>query len=166
MSRAIVLRPAMRLSAFCGATFLVTGIQLPFWPVWLASRGLTAREIGILLAGAIWAKFLATPVIGTIADKTTGHRLLMGSLAAAALAASAGLFSATSLWLLVSLNLIATTAQSALMPPLGDTVTLAVARSDSLDYGRIRMRGLVTSSLPRPRAAQRSHHPRRSESFL
>jgi MFS transporter, PPP family, 3-phenylpropionic acid transporter len=53
MSRAAVLRPAMRLSAFYGAIFLVTGIQLPFWPVWLSSRGFTASEIGMLLAAAI-----------------------------------------------------------------------------------------------------------------
>ncbi len=39
----------MRLSAFYAATFLVTGIQLPFWPIWLASRGLTAREIRLSL---------------------------------------------------------------------------------------------------------------------
>jgi PPP family 3-phenylpropionic acid transporter len=106
MSRAAVSRLAMRLSAFYAATFLVTGIQLPFWPVWLASRGLTAREIGVLLAAAIWVKVLATPAIGALADKMGGHRVLMGVLAAAALAAFAGLLSAGSFWLLISLNLV------------------------------------------------------------
>jgi PPP family 3-phenylpropionic acid transporter len=143
MSRAVVLRPALRLSAFYAATFLVTGIQLPFWPVWLASRGLTAREIGVLLAAAIWVKVLATPAIGALADKTGGRRALMGALAAAALAAYAGLLSAGSFWLLISLNLVALTAQSALMP-LGDTITLAATRSEGLDYGRIRLWGSVS----------------------
>src|SRR5690349_1600826 len=143
MSRAAVLRPAMRLSSFYAATFLVTGIQLPFWPVWLSSRGLTAREIGILLGAAIWTKVLATPVIGAIADRTGAGRFLMSALAATALAAYAGLISATGFWVLLSLNLVALTAQSALMP-LGDTVTLAAARSDHLDYGRIRLWGSVS----------------------
>src|SRR6516165_7584655 len=40
-------------------------------------------------------------------------------------------------------SLVASTAQSALMP-IGDTVTLAVARSDALDYGRIRLWGSVS----------------------
>ena len=142
MSRAVVLRPALRLSAFYAATFLVTGIQLPFWPVWLASRGLTAREIGVLLAAAIWVKVLATPAIGALADKTGGRRVLMTALAAAALAAYAGLLPAGSFWLLMSLNLIALTTQSALMP-LGDTITLAAARSGGLDYGRVRLWGSV-----------------------
>jgi PPP family 3-phenylpropionic acid transporter len=143
MSRAVVLRPALRLSAFYAATFLVTGIQLPFWPVWLASRGLTAREIGVLLAAAIWVKVLATPGIGALADNTGGRRVLMGALAAAALAAYVGLLSAGSFWLLISLNLVALTAQSALMP-LGDTITLAATRSEGLDYGRIRLWGSVS----------------------
>jgi MFS transporter, PPP family, 3-phenylpropionic acid transporter len=143
MSRAIVLRPAMRLSAFYAAIFLMTGIQLPFWPVWLASRGLTAREIGVLLAAAIWVKVLATPAIGVLADNTGGRRVLMGALAAVALAAYAGLLAAGSFWLLISLNLIGLTAQSALMP-LGDTITLAAARSGGLDYGRIRLWGSVS----------------------
>jgi PPP family 3-phenylpropionic acid transporter len=143
MSRAVVLHPALRLSTFYAATFLVTGIQLPFWPIWLASRGLTAREIGVLLAAAIWVKVIATPAIGALADKTGGRRVLMGTLAAAALAAYAGLLSARNFWLLISLNLIALTAQSALMP-LGDTITLAAARLEGLDYGRIRLWGSVS----------------------
>ena len=78
MSRSVVLHPALRLSTFYTATFLVTGIQLPFWPIWLASRGLTAREIGVLLAAAIWVKVTATPAIGALADKTGDRRVLVG----------------------------------------------------------------------------------------
>jgi PPP family 3-phenylpropionic acid transporter len=137
------LYPAPRLSAFYAANFLVTGIQLPFWPVWLASRGLTAREIGVLLAAAIWVKVLVTPAVGALADKTGARSVLMGALAAAALAAYAGLLSGGSFWLLIVLNLVALTAQSSLMP-LGDTLTLAAVRSDGLDYGRIRLWGSVS----------------------
>src|SRR5260370_8804675 len=71
----------------------------------------------------------------------------MGALAAVALAAYAGLLSAGSFWLLISLNLVALTAQSALMP-LGDTITLAAARSGGLDYGRIRLWGSVSFLFP------------------
>jgi MFS family permease len=85
MSRVALLRPAERLSAFYAAIFLVAGIQLPFWPLWLAARGLTAGEIGSVLAAAIWAKVLATPAIGAIADKSGARRTAMGALAATAL---------------------------------------------------------------------------------
>jgi MFS transporter, PPP family, 3-phenylpropionic acid transporter len=143
MSRAVVLRPAARLSAFYGAIFLVAGIQLPFWPVWLAARGLSASEIGIVLAAAIWAKVFATPAIGAIVDRSEARRAVMAALAAIALAGYAGLAAVGGLWPLVLLNLVALTAQSALMP-LGDTITLAVSRSAGLDYGRIRVWGSIS----------------------
>src|ERR1700757_3497561 len=64
MSRAAVSCPVARLSAFYATIFLVTGIQLPYWPVWLVSRGFGAREIGLLLAAGIWVKVLVTPASG------------------------------------------------------------------------------------------------------
>ena len=78
--------PALRLSAFYAATFLVIGIQLPFWPVWLAARGLDTREIGVALAAAIWVKVLATPAIGALPTGRARVAGVMGALAAAALA--------------------------------------------------------------------------------
>jgi PPP family 3-phenylpropionic acid transporter len=143
MSRAVLLPPAARLSGFYATIFFVTGIQLPFWPLWLAGRGLTAREIGLLLAAAIWAKVLVTPAIGAIADRSTSHRTVAVVLAATALAAFAGLWSMTGFWPFVLLNLVGFAAQSALMP-LGETVTLAVVRSGRLDYGRIRVWGSIS----------------------
>lgn len=143
MSRAGLLRPAARLSAFYAAMFLVAGIQLPFWPLWLAARGLTAREIGFVLAAAIWAKVLATPAMGAIADRSGSRRAVMVALGAVALVSYAAMWPVAGFWVLVSLNLAALAAQSALMP-LGDTVTLAVARSAGLDYGRVRVWGSVS----------------------
>jgi PPP family 3-phenylpropionic acid transporter len=144
MPRAAVLHPAARLSAFYAAIFLVAGVQLPFWPVWLSARGLSATEIGIVLAATLWVKVLATPAIGAVADRSgMSRRAIMGMLAATALVGYAGLWPVGPFWTLVLLNLVALTAQSALMP-LGDTVTLATCRSAGLDYGRVRVWGSVT----------------------
>lgn len=143
MSRPVLSRPAVRLSAFYAATFLVTGIQLPFWPVWLAARGLTAQEIGVVFAAAIWAKAIAMPAIGALADRLGRRAAVMGALGAIALIAYAALWPVVGFWALLSLNLVALTAQSALMP-LGDTVTLAISRSQGLDYGHIRVWGSLS----------------------
>jgi len=142
MPRRALLRPAARLSAFYAAAFLVTGVQLPFWPVWLTSRGLDAKEIGIVFASAIWAKVAATPAIGALADHF-GRRRVMSVLAATSLAAYLALWPALGFWLLLSTNLVALTAQSALMP-LGDSVTLTLTRAKGLDYGRVRVWGSVS----------------------
>lgn len=82
MSRSAHSRPARRLSAFYAAISLVTAIQLPFWPVWLAARGLTAGEIGTVLAAAIWVKVLARPAIGATAGRA--GKCLGGGLVIAA----------------------------------------------------------------------------------
>jgi MFS transporter, PPP family, 3-phenylpropionic acid transporter len=142
MPRLDLSRAAPRLAAFYAAAFLVTGAQLPFWPVWLAARGLGPKQIGTLFAAAIWTKVIATPAIGAFADRF-GRRRVMGMLAATALAAYVALWPAAGFWPLLLLNLVALTAQSALMP-LGDTVTLALARSQGLDYGRVRVWGSLS----------------------
>lgn len=120
----------------------MTGVQLPFWPVWLASRGFGAKEIGTLFAAAIWAKVVATPAIGALADRF-GRRRVMAVLAATALAGYAAMGPAGGFWPILALNIVALTAQSALMP-LGDTVTLAAVRAEGLDYGRIRVWGSLS----------------------
>jgi PPP family 3-phenylpropionic acid transporter len=131
---------AARLGAFYAASFLVVGIQLPFWPVWLAGRGLDAQEIAIVFAAAIWAKIIATPLLGALADRLGRRRAVMIGLAGSACAAYAGLWPVTGWWPLLALNLLAGMAQSALMP-LGDSITLAAVREEGLDYGRIRVWG-------------------------
>jgi PPP family 3-phenylpropionic acid transporter len=133
----------LRLAAFYAAIFLVAGIQMPFWPVWLAGRGLAADEIGILLGASIWAKVIATPAIGALADRLGRRRAVMVGLAAVSLIAYALLWRQSGFWPLLLFNLVAAVAQSALMP-LGDTITLSLVRGQGLDYGRIRVWGSLS----------------------
>ena len=60
---------AFRLSLFYAGYFLGTGVSLPFWPVWLAGRGLGAPEIGALYALSQWLGVAANPVLGLLADR-------------------------------------------------------------------------------------------------
>src|SRR5438309_10981591 len=92
---------APRLGAFYAASFLVVGIQLPFWPVWLAGRGLDAQDIAFVFAAAIWAKIVATPIIGALADRLGRGRAMMVALAAAACLGYAALWPARSFWALL-----------------------------------------------------------------
>jgi MFS transporter, PPP family, 3-phenylpropionic acid transporter len=120
----------------------VTGVQLPFWPVWLTARGLNPRDIGIVFAAATWTKVAATPAIGALADRF-GRRRVIDVLTATALAGYVALWPVAGFWALLALNLVALTAQSALMP-LGDSVTLALSRTEGLDYGRVRVWGSLS----------------------
>src|SRR5215212_3294838 len=136
-------RPAPRLALFNAAAFLVIGVQLPFWPVWLAGRGLDPQQIAAIFAAAIWAKVVATPAIGALADRVGHRRAVMAGLAGIAWLAYAALWPVRGLWPLLALNLLGGVAQSALLP-LGDAVTLAAVRERGLDYGRIRVWGSLS----------------------
>src|ERR1700733_4581956 len=134
---------SLRLSAYYAASFLIVGIKAPFWPVWLAGRGLGAREIAVLFAAAIWVNVATTPAIGALADRLGRRRGMMGILCAVAILGYASLWNAYSFWVLLALTLVTATAQTALMP-LGDSITLAAVRHDGIDYGRVRVWGSVS----------------------
>ena len=78
---------AWRLAAFYAALFCALGVQLPFLPVWLAAKGLDAREIGMVLAVPMIVRVGAIPLATTFADR---HGAVRGALVAAAAATVAG----------------------------------------------------------------------------
>jgi MFS transporter, PPP family, 3-phenylpropionic acid transporter len=133
----------LRLGAYYAASFLIVGIKAPFWPVWLAGRGLGAREIAALFAAAIWVNVVTTPAIGALADRLGRRRATMVVLCGVAIAGYAALWNAYDFWTLLALTLVTATAQTALMP-LGDSITLAAVRERGIDYGRVRVWGSVS----------------------
>src|SRR5258708_36098999 len=63
-----------RLAALYVALFILPGIQMPFFPVWLKAKDVDARLIGIVLAGPMVARVLAIPVIAPEADRRDAVR--------------------------------------------------------------------------------------------
>ena len=133
---------AARLSLFYAAFFFATGVQLPFWPVWLAGRGLGAAEIGALLALGQWVRVAANPVLGMLADRAHDRSRFMVLLGAAVLGGYLLCLPAHGFAALVLPSLIVAAAASALLP-LADATTLAAAAGGGLDYGRVRLWGTI-----------------------
>ena len=73
---------APRISAFYAAYFLVAGVALPFWPLFLQARGLSVTEIGLMLGLTLMLRAAAGPFIGRFADRRDSTR---GPLVACAL---------------------------------------------------------------------------------
>lgn len=132
--------PALRLAFFYAAMFSLAGVQLPFWPAWLAGRGLSAGEIGVLLAVAQWLKLAANPLAGIAADRSAAPRRIMLLLSLGAAAGFALLPAAHGFAFLLSLGALTACCLSPLSP-LGDHVALAAASAGRLDYGRVRLWG-------------------------
>lgn len=137
------LPTAIRFAVFYGAVFFVVGVMLPFWPIWLQSRGLTPAHIGIVLAVGPWLRILVDPVITRAADQGGQGRRIIVVAAAISLAAFAGFWLADGFWSILLVMIVFAPAFHVLIP-LGDAQTMAAVRRHGLDYGRIRLWGSLT----------------------
>src|SRR5258708_16172681 len=68
---------SLRLALFYVAIFVVFGVQIPFWPLWLGARGLSAEELGVLFAVGQWVKAAANPLAGMAPDRRGEPRRIM-----------------------------------------------------------------------------------------
>ena len=134
--------PAIRYGAYYGAVFLSLGVYLPFWPVFLKSRGLDAAEIGLLFALAAWIKVASTPAIAQIADRTGRAKATLVAAAGLSLVAFAGFLAARGFWPILLVTMFTAIWFHALIP-LGESQTMAAVIERRLDYGRIRLWGSI-----------------------
>jgi PPP family 3-phenylpropionic acid transporter len=129
-----------RLAIFYAALFILLGIQMPFFPLWLEARGVDSGMIGIILAAPIVARFVAVPVFAREADRRDAVRavLIVCGFAAAAgyvlVALSAG---AVLIFVAYALTSLATTPQM----PLAETYALKELAARKRTYGPVRLWG-------------------------
>lgn len=134
---------AARLSLFYGTAFVTVGLMMPFWPIWLKSRGLSASEIGLVLAAGMWAKVAANPLAGWLADALGQRKRIIVVLTAVATGFYACFLLADGFWAILAVAGLYGLALSPIMP-LGDNLTLLTAARFKLDYGRVRLWGSIT----------------------
>lgn len=140
------LRPSpdgTRLSILYGTIFMVIGVQLPYWPVWLAGRGMEPGAIGVLLGAVFWAKVITNPSIGHFVDAYGRRKAVMIGLAAASLGAFSLYTVADGFWALLAIGVIGGSLFAGLMP-LAETLTMTLTAQGRLDYGRVRLWGSLT----------------------
>jgi PPP family 3-phenylpropionic acid transporter len=111
---------------------------LPFLPVVLKDRGLSAAEIGVVLAVAALAGFVAAPLWGHAADGRLGaeHALVIASVAAAV---AAGTLVLAHSFLALTVAAVLVTAARSAMASLSDSIALDHLGDDRAQYGRVRL---------------------------
>ncbi len=134
---------AVRVAVFYGALFVIYGTHVPFTPLWLADRGLTAAQISIIMSAPLFLRVLVTPVLALAADRHQSHRAMMIALAWAGGAAVMALTQAAAFWPLLVLVTLLVICNSSLMP-LAETIAVRGVRETGLDYGRVRLWGSLT----------------------
>ena len=134
---------AIRLATFYGALFVVYGMNVPYMPVWLDWRGLTAPEISAVMAAPFFLRILITPAVALIADRNGSHRTLLIVLAWLSLGLVLALSQAATYWPIMLLTVPLIICNSTIMP-LTETVAVAGVRRAGLDYGRMRLWGSLS----------------------
>ena len=134
---------AVRVGAFFAAVFMVAGTYMPFLPVWLAERGLSASEIGIIFAAPMVLRILITPAVAFFADRIGNHRLVLVALSWSGAAVLLLLFRAEGFLAILLVTLAFQLAWTAVMP-LTETVAMGGVKARGLDYGRMRLWGSLS----------------------
>jgi PPP family 3-phenylpropionic acid transporter len=133
---------ALRLGLFYAAYFFFGGVQLPFFPLWLESRGLDVRTIGLVIAAPMVVRIIATPIITHQADR---RRALKGTLLIASLAATLGMTLAGLVHGPVPILLAFVLSAIAFSPvlPLTDAYAVSGLSARGRVYGSVRLWGSV-----------------------
>jgi len=134
---------AIRLSALYGGMFLVIGIMMPFWPVWLEAKGLSPSEIGLVIAAGSIVRVFVGPFTARIADRTGERKRPMVILSVLGLLMFLPFALVDSFWMILLLQALFAGMFGPMMP-LSESLTMTGAKQDGLDYGRIRLWGSIT----------------------
>lgn len=138
----------MRLGLLYGTYFATAGILAPYLPLYLEHRGLSALQIGLVLAMAQAMRLAGPNLWGWLADRSS-HRLAILRLTAIATCLSFALLFAPGGFVLVFAALFLTNFFITAQMPLGEAITAAYLRTDVAAphaarlYGRLRVCGSV-----------------------
>ncbi|HEY3224006.1 MAG TPA: MFS transporter [Pseudolabrys sp.] len=128
------------MATLYAALFLLSGVQMPFFPIWLQAKNVDAKVIGIILAVPMIARVLAIPLVTREADRRDAVRdaLVIASLASVAGYVLVGL-SGGGTAILITYTL--TALFSTPLMPLAETYALNGLLALGRAYGPVRLWG-------------------------
>jgi MFS transporter, PPP family, 3-phenylpropionic acid transporter len=129
---------ATRLSLSQASSGSVSGIFLPFFGAYLAWRGLSAAQIGLLLSSALMLRSLAGPLSGIFADAHNDRRAVMLVLYWVMLGGF-GALCVTASPLVIFLTAVPAYVAYGAATPLLESACARLAERYDFDYGRVRI---------------------------
>lgn len=133
----------LRMSLLFAALFLPMGIHLPYFPLWLADRGFSAREVALILSMPIFVRIVAAPVITMLADRAPDRAYVLIVLSFAALLISLGYFLPADAAFVLGMSMLLMVVWSP-HGPLADSLALSGVRRYGADYSRLRIWGTIS----------------------
>lgn len=146
MSAAASAWQPWRVGLFFAAYFAAAGVLAPYFPLYLEHRGLSAAQIGVVMAVAQGMRILGPTVWGWLADHTTERvRILRFTSIAAALCFLPLLFPGGFGYVLVTMFAVHFFMTGQI--PIAEAMTAARLRADpraAERYGRLRVWGSIS----------------------
>ena len=137
---AAVSHVRLRIALYYSCMFGMVGIYQPFFPVWLADRGLTAAEIGLLLSAGSFVRASVNPMVARYADTRPERKALVCWLTFGGIVTASLMLPAYGFWPVLVFALLHMAVQAP-VNPLGENLILLNLRARGLDYGRLRAWG-------------------------
>lgn len=132
----------LRHSTFYFCHFAALGALLPYWGLYLQSRGFRAAEIGELIAVMMATKILAPVAWGWVADATGRRMIIVRSASLFAMICFAGVFLGDGYWWLAAVVAAFSFFWNAALPQF-EAVTLTRLGDQVHRYGSIRLWGSI-----------------------
>jgi len=129
-----------RVAGLYAGIFVMGGIQLPFFPVWLKAKGLDPQMIGVVLAAPIVARVIAVPLVARVADR---REALRAAIVATSFLGVVGYVAVGLADGAVAILIAYALASLALTPvmPLAETYALKGLAARGRAYGPVRLWG-------------------------
>lgn len=128
---------------FYAALFLSAGLYLPYWPVWLASRGLGPVEISTMFAAGRFASVVSGPIIAHIVDRRGDRRVPLLLLSGGTMLVFSLYVLCQPFWQFVLVAIGGGAAWGTIMP-LADSLAIVNTQRRRIQYGRVRLWGSVS----------------------
>ena len=128
----------LRFSLFYAFLMIGTGMQLPFFPLWLHAKGLTVAEIALVIAGMTSSRIVAVPLAAIIADTYRNRRTMIIFCGIASFFGYFLLAWAIGFWFILGASLLVSLCFAPVFP-LSESFSVDGSAVHGLDYGRLRL---------------------------
>lgn len=131
---------ASRTAFFYAVTLFLMGVQLPFFPVWIESKGFSAGEVGAILSATALMRIVSVSTATRAADHHFGIRTVIIAFGVATATGFTLLGFTDNLWLIVPLIVFTAFSHTPAMALL-DAYALRGLKARRRSYGPVRLWG-------------------------
>jgi PPP family 3-phenylpropionic acid transporter len=131
-----------RIALIFASLFVSTGINLPYFPLWLEANGFGAEQIAVILAAPMFLRVVTTPLLTAFADRARDRANVLIVLVAASFALSCGYFLPPSYGLVLAVSLALSIVWTP-HGPLADSLALSGVRRFGSNYTKMRIWGSI-----------------------